>query len=163
MDFAISGSLVRCWRLISASCPSTRTFAPRFFQTPPRGGLRPCASLVLHLHQVAQRTFTSKLLNMPGTPLNRCRDSRCAGARSRVWQPRLFRGRFLTMVIKAHAQGRLAGKVRPSASAVLRLRISSKRVACSTGRSLGLEPLRILSRRNPRLAYTGQECSGQSS
>jgi hypothetical protein len=54
MDFAISGSLVRCWRLISVSCPSTRTFAPRFFQTPPRGGLRPCASLVLHLHQIAQ-------------------------------------------------------------------------------------------------------------
>src|SRR5262249_26441466 len=41
--------------------------APHFFQTPPRGGPRPCAFLVLHLHQVAQRTYTSKLLNMPGT------------------------------------------------------------------------------------------------
>jgi len=71
MDFAVRRPLVRCWRLISGSCPSTRTFAPRFFQTPPRGGPRPCASLVLHLHQVAQRTYTSKLLNMPGTRRNR--------------------------------------------------------------------------------------------
>jgi len=47
MDFAVRRPLVRCWRLISGSCPSTRTFAPRFFQTPPRGGLRPCALLVL--------------------------------------------------------------------------------------------------------------------
>jgi hypothetical protein len=48
------------------SCPSTRTFVPRFLQTPPRGG-GPCASLALHLHQVERRTFTSKLLNMlPG-------------------------------------------------------------------------------------------------
>jgi hypothetical protein len=30
---------------------------------------------VLHLHQVAQRTFTSKLLNMPGTQRNRSRGS----------------------------------------------------------------------------------------
>src|SRR6202166_4503586 len=37
VDFAISCPLVRCWRLISGSCPSTRTFVLRFFQTPPRG------------------------------------------------------------------------------------------------------------------------------
>jgi hypothetical protein len=72
MDFAVRRPLVRCWRLISGFCPSTRTFAPRFLQTPPRGGLRPCALLVLYLHQVAQRTYTSKLLNMPGTRRNRC-------------------------------------------------------------------------------------------
>src|SRR5271157_2577734 len=41
MDFAVSCPLVRRWRLISGSCPSTRTFAIRFFQTPPRGG-SPC-------------------------------------------------------------------------------------------------------------------------
>jgi hypothetical protein len=29
--------------------------------------------LTLHLHQVGWRTFTSKLLNMPGTQLNRSR------------------------------------------------------------------------------------------
>jgi len=32
-------------------------------------------SLTLHLHQVGQRTFTSKLLNMPSTQLNRSRGS----------------------------------------------------------------------------------------
>src|SRR5271157_829284 len=51
MDFAIRCPLVRRWRLISGFCPSARTFAPRFLQTPPRGD-SPCASLSLHLHQV---------------------------------------------------------------------------------------------------------------
>src|SRR5262244_2371733 len=41
MDFAVSCPLVRRWRLVSGSCPSTRTFDPCFFQTPPRGG-SPC-------------------------------------------------------------------------------------------------------------------------
>ena len=41
MDFAVSCPLVRRWRLISGFCPSTRTFDPCFFQTPPRGG-SPC-------------------------------------------------------------------------------------------------------------------------
>jgi hypothetical protein len=36
MDFAEQGWLVQRWRLISGSCSSTRAFAPRFFQTPPR-------------------------------------------------------------------------------------------------------------------------------
>jgi len=36
MDFAVHGSLVQRWRLISGSCSSTRAFAPRFFPTPPR-------------------------------------------------------------------------------------------------------------------------------
>ena len=41
MDFAVSGPLVRRSRLVPGSCPSTRTFAPRFLQTSPRGD-RPC-------------------------------------------------------------------------------------------------------------------------
>ena len=41
MDFAVSRPLVRHSRLISDFCSSTRTFAIRFFQTPPRGG-GPC-------------------------------------------------------------------------------------------------------------------------
>jgi hypothetical protein len=41
MDFAVSCPLVRRWRLISGFCPSTRTFAPCFLQTPPRGS-SPC-------------------------------------------------------------------------------------------------------------------------
>src|SRR5260370_41428960 len=51
-------------------CPSTRAFARCFLQTPPRGD-SPCTLLALHLHQVERRTFTSKLLSMPSTPLNR--------------------------------------------------------------------------------------------
>jgi hypothetical protein len=41
VDFAVSCPLVRCWRLISGFCPSTRTFDPCFLRTPPRGG-SPC-------------------------------------------------------------------------------------------------------------------------
>src|SRR6202035_5770447 len=41
MDFAVSGPLVRRSRLVPGSCPSTRTFAPRFLQTSPRGD-SPC-------------------------------------------------------------------------------------------------------------------------
>src|SRR3974377_835004 len=41
MDFAVSCPLVRRSRLLSGFCPSTRTFDPCFFQTPPRGG-SPC-------------------------------------------------------------------------------------------------------------------------
>ena len=40
-DFAVSCPLVRRWRLVSGFCPSTRTFDPCYFQTPPRGG-SPC-------------------------------------------------------------------------------------------------------------------------
>src|SRR6516164_6390446 len=41
MDLAVSCPLVRRWRLVSGFCPSTRTFDPCFFRTPPRGG-SPC-------------------------------------------------------------------------------------------------------------------------
>ena len=51
MDFAVRCPLVRRSRLIPGSCPSTRTFALRFFRTPPRDG-SPCVLLTLHLHQV---------------------------------------------------------------------------------------------------------------
>src|ERR1700737_3125479 len=51
MDFAVRCPLVRRSRLISGSCPSPRTFALRFFRTPPRDG-SPCVLLTLHRHQV---------------------------------------------------------------------------------------------------------------
>jgi len=41
VDFAVRCPLVRCWRLVFGFCPSTRTFAPCFLRTPPRGG-SPC-------------------------------------------------------------------------------------------------------------------------
>src|SRR5271168_3452965 len=37
MDFAVRCPLVRCSRLLFDFCPSTRTFAWCFLQTPPRG------------------------------------------------------------------------------------------------------------------------------
>jgi len=76
MDFAVGGPLVRRLRLVFGFCPSTHAFARCFLQTPPRGG-SPCTLLALHLHQVGQKTFTSKLLSMPSTP-----PARCAGART---------------------------------------------------------------------------------
>src|SRR5216684_3028034 len=78
MDFAVSCPLVRRWRLISGFCSSTRTFVPCFLQTPPRSG-SPCIITRPYLHQVGQRTFTSKLLSMPST-----QRSRWCGGRYRV-------------------------------------------------------------------------------
>jgi hypothetical protein len=46
MDFAVSRPLVRRSRLIPGFCPSTRTFASRFLQTPPRDD-SPCVWLTL--------------------------------------------------------------------------------------------------------------------
>src|SRR6266403_2106283 len=66
MDFAVRCPLVRRLRLVFGFCPSTHAFARCFLQTPPRGG-SPCTLLALHLHQVGQKTFTSKLLSMPST------------------------------------------------------------------------------------------------
>ena len=72
IEIAVSGPLVRRSRLVPGFCPSTRAFARCFLQTPPRGD-SPCTLLALHLHQVEWRTFTSKLLSMHSTPLNRSR------------------------------------------------------------------------------------------
>ena len=63
----------------ATSCPLVRPVLPhirllfvrsRFRSTLPSDGpsrFRPCASLVLHLHQVAQGTFTPRPLGMPST------------------------------------------------------------------------------------------------
>ena len=51
----------------SVSVRQVAALLPRFFQTAPRGD-RPCASLALCLTRPGQRTFTSKLSNMLGTP-----------------------------------------------------------------------------------------------
>src|SRR5438034_1309810 len=72
MDFAVRCPLVRCLRLVFGFCPSTHAFARCFLQTPPRGG-SPCTLLALHLHQVGQKTFTSKLLSIPSTQRTRFR------------------------------------------------------------------------------------------
>src|SRR4051794_30294944 len=67
MDFANGCPLVR------PRLPHIRFLfvGSRFRSTLPSDGpsrFRPCASLVLHLHQVAQGTFTPRLPDMPGTP-----------------------------------------------------------------------------------------------
>src|SRR4051812_9770707 len=66
MDFATSCPLVR------PCLPRIRLLfvGSRFRSTLPSDGpsqFRPCASLVLHLHQVTQGTFTPRLPDMPGT------------------------------------------------------------------------------------------------
>src|SRR3982751_1593910 len=66
MDFANGCPLVR------PCLPRIRLLfvGSRFRSTLPSDGpsrFRPCASLVLHLHQVAQGTFTPRLPDMPGT------------------------------------------------------------------------------------------------
>ena len=78
MDFATSCPLVR------PSLPRIRLLfvGSRFRSTLPSDGpsrFRPCASLVLHLHQVAQGTFTPKLPDMSDTQAGReatARDAR---------------------------------------------------------------------------------------
>ncbi len=49
----------------------------------PASRRRPCASLALRLHQTVQRTFTSKLSNMPGTQRRRFAAD---ASRGRIWQ-----------------------------------------------------------------------------
>ena len=66
MDFAVSCPLVR------PTPPPIRFLfvRPRVRSTLPSDGpsrFRPCASLVLHLHQVAQGTFTPRTPDMPDT------------------------------------------------------------------------------------------------
>src|ERR1700694_2692784 len=86
MDFAVSCPLVRRWRLISGFCPSTRTFDPCFFQTPPRGG-SPCIITRpsppsgwpedLHLQTAEHAQHTTK-------PLARRTASPCLGSTSAI-------------------------------------------------------------------------------
>src|ERR1700679_1205610 len=57
-----------------AGAPRLRSFAGRTLHASFRPRLAAVAlafSLALHLHQVGQRTFTSKLLSMPSTQLSR--------------------------------------------------------------------------------------------
>jgi hypothetical protein len=122
MDFATRRPLVQRSRLISGSCPSTRTFAPRFLQTPPRGD-SPCASLTLHLHQVGLtavlHTWGSALTHhphvhviVPGGGLAPD-GSRWIACKRGFFLPvrvlsRLFRRLFLDGLAALHAANRLA-------------------------------------------------------
>src|SRR3954467_11074759 len=81
-------------RDFATSCPLVRPALPhirflfvgsRFCSTLPSDGpsrFRPCASLVLHLHQVAQGTFTPRLLDMPSPQAGRAGDRPPARARA---------------------------------------------------------------------------------
>src|SRR3954466_3716973 len=66
MDFATACPLVRpCLPQIRFLFVGSRFRSTLPSDSPSR--FCPCASLVLHLHQVAQGTFTPKLLDMPST------------------------------------------------------------------------------------------------
>ena len=80
MDFAVGCPLVR------PSPPRIRLpfVGSRVRSALPSDGpsrFRPCASLVLHLHQVAQGTFTPKLLDMPSPQPGACGAPRVARLR----------------------------------------------------------------------------------
>src|SRR5689334_2265931 len=94
MDFATSCPLVR------PALPRIRFLfvGSRFCSTLPSDGpsrFRPCALLVLHLHQVAQGTFTPRLLDMPSTLTLR---AGYAGAAARHHGPRLRATHSSTLV-----------------------------------------------------------------
>src|SRR5260370_16177106 len=55
MGFAVSCPLALRSRLVSDICQSTRVFAPRLLQTPPRDG-RPCVLANPYLHHDGQWT-----------------------------------------------------------------------------------------------------------
>ena len=100
----------------ATSCPLVRPVLPRirllfvrsrFRSTLPSDGpsrFRPCASLVLHLHQVAQRTFTPRLLDMPSTQ-DAARRRLAPGPLAASWTT-LARGAL-------HQAGRNKGRVNP--------------------------------------------------
>src|SRR5262245_24408615 len=72
------------------------------------------------------------------------------GARSAANMRRAPIVYWMTSSARASSDG---GMVRPSALAVLRLMTSSNLVGCSTGRSAGLAPLRILSTKMAAFPY----------
>src|SRR3954447_17017432 len=103
MDFATSCPLVR------PALPHIRFLfvGSRFRSTLPSDGpsrFRPCASLVLHLHQVAQGTFTPRLLDMPSTQ-DAARRRLAPGPLAASWTT-LARGAL-------HQAGRNKGRVNP--------------------------------------------------
>ena len=65
MDFAMQGLLVPPARLIEFLFIDSHVCSTLLSDLASQR--RPCASLALHLHQVGQKTFTSKLLDMPST------------------------------------------------------------------------------------------------
>ncbi len=69
MDFAIIGPLVR-HRMPHIRFLYIGSYVCSTLLSDPASRLRPCASLSLHLHQVAKRTFTFKLSILPGTQGN---------------------------------------------------------------------------------------------
>src|SRR4030095_12407104 len=86
-------------------------------------------------HQVSRelsRMGTS--VRMAGGSLAECHDAHQRAARSKRY--------WITWSARCSSDG---GIVRPSALAVLRLITNSTLVGCSTGKSAGLAPLRILS------------------
>jgi hypothetical protein len=75
MDFAVIGQLVRR-RMPHIRFLSIGSRLCSTLLSDPASRRRPCASLSLLLHQDVKRTYTSKLLNMLGTPTERPRHRR---------------------------------------------------------------------------------------
>jgi len=67
MDFVVTGPLVR-HRMPQIQFLYIGSYVCSTLPSDPASRRRPCASLLLHLHQVVEGTFTPKLSNMLGTP-----------------------------------------------------------------------------------------------
>src|SRR5229473_3449852 len=75
MDFAVSCPLVR-HRMPQIRFLYIGSYVCSTLLSDPASRRRPCASLLLHLHQVVEGTFTPELSNMLGTPRNAARRAR---------------------------------------------------------------------------------------
>ena len=71
VDFAVRCPLVRCWRLVHSVFVHRLARLLHASFGPHLAAVALASSLGLHLHQVGQRTFTSKLLSMPSTQRSR--------------------------------------------------------------------------------------------
>ena len=68
----------------------------------------------------------------------------CCGACSVIFAPRIDAVQKAYSITSSAMESTLGGTSMPSALAVLRLRTNSNLVDCTTGRSVGLVPLRML-------------------
>jgi hypothetical protein len=134
------GSLVRPRHLDRNAFPHARPEMACRYRTG-RVALREtaCLKIVPQVREEGKRPPARQGAAMAASPCGRARGS-CMRADNQC----ATRAPFHSITSSARASS-VGGIVRPSVLAVLLFMISSNRVGCSTGRSLGFVPLKILS------------------